>query len=153
MFVYTTQPVVNPVVKPGLTTGCIVYTNIQPVIKLVVQPVRQPVLSCKRGLTYTTFCRPFLNRRRASVNEAAPLLKSRCWIHRRQPVYNIMGVHENGEDQRVEVWGRKGRRAKLEGPIGVEFLWRGCSPPHRLGDLRKRCKLLQWGPGPGDLAI
>ena len=37
--VYTIQPVVKPVVqpglavKPGLTTGCIVYTDIQPVVK------------------------------------------------------------------------------------------------------------------------
>jgi len=33
--VYTIQPVVKPVVKPlwGLTTGCIVYTNIQPVVQ------------------------------------------------------------------------------------------------------------------------
>ena len=31
--------------QTGLTTGCIVYTNIQPVVK----PVWQPVVSCKRG--------------------------------------------------------------------------------------------------------
>jgi len=58
--VYTIQPFVKPVVKPvwqpveclytwynrlsvGLTTGCIVYTNIY--------PVWQQVVSCKRGLT------------------------------------------------------------------------------------------------------
>jgi len=29
----------NRVVQPGLTTGCIVYTNIQPVVKRVWQPV------------------------------------------------------------------------------------------------------------------
>jgi len=44
--VYTIQLVVKPVVQHGLTTGCIVYTNIQPVVK----PVVQPVVSCKRGL-------------------------------------------------------------------------------------------------------
>ena len=63
------QPVVKTVVQPGLTTvlneqtgcqtvdkhglttGCIVYTNIQPVVNPVVKPVWQPVVSCKRGLT------------------------------------------------------------------------------------------------------
>jgi len=41
--VYTIQPVVNPVVKTtGLTTRCIVYTNIQP----VWQPAWQPAVSC-----------------------------------------------------------------------------------------------------------
>ena len=34
-------------------TGCIVYTNIQPVVKAVWQPVGQQVVSCKRGLTDT----------------------------------------------------------------------------------------------------
>jgi len=33
MFVYTIQPVVQPVVQAGLTTGCIMYRNIQPVVK------------------------------------------------------------------------------------------------------------------------
>jgi len=65
-------------------TGCIVYTNIQPVVKPVVQPavqlysrldnrlhrvnkhttccqpvlqpVLQPVVSCKRGITLSTRC-------------------------------------------------------------------------------------------------
>ena len=32
--------------ETGLTTGCIVYTNIQPVVQLVIQPV----VSCKRSL-------------------------------------------------------------------------------------------------------
>ena len=36
MFVYTIQPVVKPTVKPVRpTSGCIVYTNIQPVVKPV----------------------------------------------------------------------------------------------------------------------
>ena len=73
MFVYMIQPVVkpgcttglttvlneqtvrsnqlyNPVWQPVetlLTTGCIMYTNIYPVVK----PVWQQVVSCKRGLT------------------------------------------------------------------------------------------------------
>jgi len=32
--------------QTGLTTGCIVYTNIQPVVKSVSQPVWQPAVSC-----------------------------------------------------------------------------------------------------------
>jgi len=32
--------------QTGLTTGCIVYTNIQSVVKLVWQPVWQPAVSC-----------------------------------------------------------------------------------------------------------
>ena len=51
--------VVKPVVKPGcttslttgLTTGWMFVHTIQPVVNLVVQPVWQPVVSCKRGLT------------------------------------------------------------------------------------------------------
>jgi len=48
--------VMAPVIKPhlhdttccqtGLTTGCMVYTNIQPVVKPVRQPVWQPAVSC-----------------------------------------------------------------------------------------------------------
>ena len=34
----------------GLTTGWMFVYTIQPVVKLVVQPLRQPVVSCKRGL-------------------------------------------------------------------------------------------------------
>ena len=54
-----------------------------------------------------------------------------------------------------EAWGLKGRRVKLKGPRGVEFLGRGCSPPHQLWDLGERCKLCQCSPGqsPGDLAV
>jgi len=53
------QPVVQPVIQTGLitagTTGCIVYTNIQPVEQPVVQPerglttvVEQRAASCKQ---------------------------------------------------------------------------------------------------------
>jgi len=51
---YTRQPVVRPVVKlvwqPFLTTGCIVYTDIQPAVK-PVKTVWQQLVSCKRGLS------------------------------------------------------------------------------------------------------
>jgi len=49
--------------------------------------------------------------------------------HRRRSVYNIVGVHGNGETQRAETWVLKRRRAKLEGPRGFGFLGRGCSLP------------------------
>jgi len=51
MFVNTMQPVVQPAVQLNsrLTTGCVVYTDIQPVNKPVWQPVWQQVVSCKRG--------------------------------------------------------------------------------------------------------
>jgi len=42
MFVYTIQPVVNPVVQPGLTTG---WKN-SCSFNTVVKPVRQPAVSC-----------------------------------------------------------------------------------------------------------
>jgi len=41
----------------------------------------------------------------------------------------------------------KGGRAKLEGPRRVEFLGRGCFPPHQLEVLGERCKLTQWDLG------
>jgi len=50
--VYTIQP--ETALTTGLTTGCIVYTNIQPVVKLVWQPDWQQVVSCKRGFTVTS---------------------------------------------------------------------------------------------------
>jgi len=40
----------QPGLTTGLTTGCIVYTNICPVVKRGWQPDWQQVLSCKRGL-------------------------------------------------------------------------------------------------------
>jgi len=47
--VYTNiEPVWSTGCRTGLTTGCIVRTNIQPVVKLVVQPPWQPVVSYKR---------------------------------------------------------------------------------------------------------
>ena len=36
--------------QTGLTTGCIVYTNIQPFVKPVWQPAWQPVVSCIQPL-------------------------------------------------------------------------------------------------------
>ena len=73
MFVYTIQPVVKPVdnrfdnrfyeqwlfvqhgcqtvLTTGLTTGWMFVYTIQPLVKPVVQPVRQLVVSCKRGIT------------------------------------------------------------------------------------------------------
>jgi len=50
MFVYTIQPVVKTRCQSGcetvLTTGWIVYTNIQPIAKPVWQPVWQTAVSC-----------------------------------------------------------------------------------------------------------
>jgi len=50
----------NTVVKPGLSTGLItgwmfVYT-IQPVVKMVIQPVWQPAVSCKLGIRIAFLC-------------------------------------------------------------------------------------------------
>jgi len=44
--VYTIQPVIKTGCRTSLTTGCIVYTNIQPVVIPVWQPVWQPSVSC-----------------------------------------------------------------------------------------------------------
>jgi len=41
--------------QTGWTTGCIVYTNIQPVVQPLARPVWQPVASCKLGLIITNF--------------------------------------------------------------------------------------------------
>jgi len=59
-----TQPVVkglsnqlsNGFDNPRLTTGCIVYTNIQPVVKPVWQPYWQPAVSCIGCIVYTACC-------------------------------------------------------------------------------------------------
>jgi len=82
----------------GWTTGCIVYTNIQPVVQpviwiqpvwfmqpnmqSVVQPVWQPVVSCKRGLTFSAGQYPITQRREwQSTFFRLTLASVKPWFH------------------------------------------------------------------------
>ena len=71
------------------------------------------------------------------------LVDSRSQTHAgRQSVYNIVGVHGNGEVRRAKERGSKGRKGGvLEGEV--------YSPPHRLGGLSSAINY----PTGGDLAI
>jgi len=72
------QPLfVQPVVKPGCTTGCI-YT-IQPVVKPVVKPVWQQVVSCKQGFSITDD--GFVQPREARGGVGWTHEPSKLWIH------------------------------------------------------------------------
>ena len=70
--------------------------------------------------------------------------------HRHQFVYNIVGVHGNGQARKAARGGVIGRR--YSPPLGGNV---PLPSPHQLGDLGERSKLPQWDPerSPGKLAI
>jgi len=51
------------------------------------------------------------------------------YYHRPQSIYNIVGVHENGEAEGSKPETRRGRRVELEGPRRVGFLGGNVSLP------------------------
>jgi len=80
-----------------LTTGCIVYTNIQPVVKLVWRPVWQTAVSCIQsvvkpvGCLFTRYSRLWnrLYNRLYGVNGALGLLVYYLYLYINLPVHTL----------------------------------------------------------------
>jgi len=77
--------------QAGLTTGCIVYTNIQPVVKPVWQPVWQPAVSCIQPVVKpgcTTSLTTVLNEQSVRSTQLSNRLYNAAW----QPVERTAAV-------------------------------------------------------------